>query len=73
MKRADYALIDRETTEISSIYPDEKYGLTGFTVDVVGKSELINGRKITSGDILLGLLFLDTHSKDYLLVRKISR
>lgn len=65
------ALIGGETAEMPSMYPDGEYDLAGFAVGVVEKANVINGRSIQAGDVVLGLASNGTHSNGYSLVRKI--
>lgn len=68
---AGAALIGGETAEMPGMYGDEEYDLAGFAVGIAEKSCLITGKKIQSGDILIGLPSSGIHSNGYSLVRKI--
>ena len=65
------ALIGGETAEMPGFYPIEEYDMAGFTVGIVDKSKIINGEKITEGDIIIGLPSSGIHSNGYSLVRKV--
>ena len=65
------ALIGGETAEMPGMYPDGEYDLAGFAVGVVEKDQIITGRDIVAGDIILGLASNGIHSNGYSLVRKI--
>lgn len=68
---ANMALIGGETAEMPGMYSENEYDLAGFAVGIAEKSQLITGRKIKTGDILLGLPSSGIHSNGYSLVRKI--
>lgn len=65
------ALIGGETAEMPDMYPDGEYDLAGFAVGVVEKDQIITGRDIVAGDVILGLASNGIHSNGYSLVRKI--
>jgi len=53
------------------MYPDGEYDLAGFAVGAVEKSQIIDGRSIHAGDVVLGLASSGAHSNGYSLIRKI--
>jgi len=64
-------LIGGETAELSDVYSGKDYDLAGFVVGVVEKERIIDGSKITAGDVLLGLPSNGLHTNGYTLARKI--
>lgn len=53
------------------MYEGEDYDLAGFAVGVVEQSKIIDGSKVKSGDVLIGVASSGAHSNGYSLLRKI--
>ncbi|MEG1885013.1 MAG: phosphoribosylformylglycinamidine cyclo-ligase [Alistipes sp.] len=70
-RQAGCALVGGETAEMPGMYSDGEYDIAGFTVGVVEKSQLIDGSKVKSGDVLVGVASSGVHSNGFSLVRKI--
>lgn len=69
--QAGCALIGGETAIMPDMYADGDYDLAGFCVGVVEKENLLDGKRIKPGDMLLGISSNGIHSNGYSLVRKI--
>ncbi|SMB91632.1 phosphoribosylformylglycinamidine cyclo-ligase [Desulfonispora thiosulfatigenes DSM 11270] len=70
-KRSECALIGGETAEMPGFYSPGEYDVAGFSVGVVDKSKIIDGKSIKPGDIVLGLPSTGIHSNGFSLVRKV--
>lgn len=68
---AGAALVGGETAEMPSMYEDGDYDLAGFCVGVVEKDNVIDGKQVQAGDVLIGLASSGPHSNGYSLIRKI--
>ncbi len=65
------ALIGGETAEMPGFYPVDEYDLAGFAVGVVDEKDLITGKDLKAGDVLIGMASSGVHSNGFSLVRKV--
>ena len=70
-KQSGAALIGGETAEMPGFYPVDEYDLAGFAVGVVDRKNMITGKTIAKGDVLVGIATSGIHSNGYSLVRKV--
>jgi phosphoribosylformylglycinamidine cyclo-ligase len=70
-RQAGCALIGGETAEHPGDFALGEYDLAGFAVGVLEKNNIIDPKKITSGDVLIGLPSSGLHSNGYSLARKV--
>jgi phosphoribosylformylglycinamidine cyclo-ligase len=66
-------LLGGETAEMPGFYRSGEYDLAGFSVGIVEKRNVIDGRKIRPGDAIVGLPSSGVHSNGFSLVRKIFK
>jgi phosphoribosylformylglycinamidine cyclo-ligase len=53
-------------------YNDGEYDVAGFIVGAVDRSQIVDGRSIAAGDVLIGLPSSGLHTNGYSLARKIA-
>ncbi len=70
-KQAGAALIGGETAEMPGFYPEDEYDLAGFAVGIVDEKDLISGKDLKAGDVLIGMASSGVHSNGFSLVRKV--
>ncbi len=65
------ALIGGETAQMPGMYRKGEYDLAGCIVGVVDRAKMIDGSRIRTGDVILGLASNGLHTNGYSLARKI--
>lgn len=70
-RQSGAALIGGETAEMPGFYPVDEYDLAGFAVGVVDEKDLITGKALQQGDVLIGMASSGIHSNGFSLVRKV--
>jgi phosphoribosylformylglycinamidine cyclo-ligase len=71
--KSNCALLGGETAEMPGHYAKNNFDLAGFSVGVVEKKELIDGKGIKPGHVLLGIESSGPHSNGYSLIRAILK
>ena len=65
------ALIGGETAEMPGFYSDDDYDVAGFILGVVDAKNVIDGKRVSEGDVLVGLPAVGLHTNGYSLARKV--
>jgi phosphoribosylformylglycinamidine cyclo-ligase len=65
------ALLGGETAEMPGFYAAGEYDLAGFIVGAVGRGEVIDGKGLRPGDVLVGIGSSGLHTNGYSLARRI--
>lgn len=65
------ALIAGETAEMPGLYKETEYDLSGTIVGIVEKEQVINGKEISEGNILIAFPSTGLHTNGYSLARKV--
>ena len=66
------ALLGGETAEMPGFYADGEYDVAGFIVGLVGRAQIVDGRHVVAGDVLLALPSSGLHTNGYSLARRIA-
>ena len=65
------SLVGGETAEHPGVMNDDEYDIAGFAVGVVDKKKIINGERVSAGDVIIGVSSSGVHSNGFSLVRKL--
>ena len=65
------ALIGGETAEMPGLYKDGEYDLAGFIVGAVEAKQMLTGKDVKAGDVLIALPSTGLHTNGYSLARKL--
>ena len=69
--QAGCALIGGETAEMPGFYPADEYDLAGFSVGMADYDSIIDSKKVSCGDVLVGIASSGVHSNGFSLIRKV--
>tara|TARA_Y100001972_G_scaffold116582_1_gene154625 strand:+ start:2832 stop:3806 length:975 start_codon:yes stop_codon:yes gene_type:complete len=70
-KKADCALIGGELAEMQDVYRQDSIDIVGTIIGSVSKDNLITGKDIKDGDVVLGLKSSGLHTNGFSLARKV--
>ncbi len=70
-RQCNAALIGGETAEMPGFYPEDEYDIAGFAVGIADRKDMIDGSRISPGDVLIGISSSGVHSNGFSLVRKV--
>jgi phosphoribosylformylglycinamidine cyclo-ligase len=70
-RRAGVALVGGETAELPGIYAPGELDFAGTCVGVVARAELIDGRTVAAGDVVIGFPSAGVHANGFTLVRSV--
>jgi phosphoribosylformylglycinamidine cyclo-ligase len=65
------ALIGGETAQMPGLYHGEDYDLVGTIVGIVDRKKILDGSKVKSGDVIIGLPSTGLHTNGYSLARQL--
>ena len=65
------AMIGGETAEMPGMYQEGEYDAAGFIVGEVRESEIVDGRDVAAGDVLIGIPSGGLQTNGYSLARAI--
>ncbi|MBN3039658.1 MAG: phosphoribosylformylglycinamidine cyclo-ligase, partial [Candidatus Omnitrophica bacterium] len=71
LELSECILCGGETAEMPGMYGADDYDLAGFCVGIVDKKNIIDGRSIRKGDLVLGIESSGPHSNGFSLIRKV--
>ncbi len=65
------ALIGGEMAELPDLYTPGEYDLAGVIIGYVGQNDILDGSRVSEGDIILGCASTGLHTNGYSLARKL--
>ncbi|MFH1782953.1 MAG: phosphoribosylformylglycinamidine cyclo-ligase [Candidatus Omnitrophota bacterium] len=72
-KDAGCSLIGGETAELPGMYKGEEYDLAGFSVGIVERKKIIDGKNVKPKDMIIGIESSGLHSNGFSLARSVFK
>src|SRR5579883_2485653 len=69
-KESGCALLGGETAELPGMYAPGEYDLAGFAVGVVGRKRIVDGSRVSEGNLAIALASSGVHSNGFALARR---
>lgn len=69
--QSNSSLLGGETAIMPDLYEEGDFDMAGFSVGVVERANILDGSKISNGDVVIGLASNGFHSNGYSLLRKV--
>lgn len=70
-KESGCALLGGETAELPGMYASGEYDLAGFAVGIVARAKIVDGSRVKSGDVAIGVPSSGLHANGYSLARAV--
>jgi phosphoribosylformylglycinamidine cyclo-ligase len=70
-RTAGCAILGGETAELPGIYRDEELDFAGTCVGIVARDRVVDGSRVQSGDVVVGLPSAGVHANGFTLVRRV--
>jgi phosphoribosylformylglycinamidine cyclo-ligase len=70
-RQAGAALLGGETAEHPGVMADDDLDIAGFCVGEVARDKLVDGQRVESGDLIIGLAASGPHSNGFSLIRRV--
>ncbi len=70
-RQAGAALLGGETAEHPGVMDESSLDLAGFALGIVERGQMIDGSKVTAGDVVIGIASSGLHSNGFSLVRRV--
>jgi phosphoribosylformylglycinamidine cyclo-ligase len=70
-RAAGCALVGGETAELPGVYREEELDFAGCCVGIVDRAALIDGSRVSAGDVVVGFLSAGVHANGFSLVRRV--